>query len=169
MTYTACKCWLLSGKAGCDRMAADCGFELKNRGVAIFRFGGNFFYFFLFLWGLAIFLIFWWGESFFFSFYPFYYIFFLGGWLWSLFGLVLSRLSTFRYWYHVISISTLNWKWYKSFLRIRSWMWRQKILWRQHLRKVSNISILKIRNSLGMTITADRMIKTILSEMKTSF
>ena len=27
-------------------MAADCGFELKNRGVAIFRFGGKFFYFF---------------------------------------------------------------------------------------------------------------------------
>ena len=24
-----------SGKAGCDRMAADCGFELKKRGVAM--------------------------------------------------------------------------------------------------------------------------------------
>ena len=45
-------------------MAADCGFELKNRGVAIFRFGGNFFYFFLFLWGLAIFSYFGGGVIF---------------------------------------------------------------------------------------------------------
>ena len=26
---------MFSGKAGCDRMAADCGFELKKRGVAM--------------------------------------------------------------------------------------------------------------------------------------
>ena len=39
-------------------MAADCGFELKNRGVAIFRFGGKKSYFSHILVGGVIFLFF---------------------------------------------------------------------------------------------------------------